>query len=156
MRLRIASLVLMIGLYSLHANSDTRVFNYKDGSTRATTNYLNDKRHGIETWFFRTGEVRSEVNYVSGLKQGFKIIYNKKGDVLKKRHYRDNFPISMPSTFTDSKNEICSAKLYQAVNDTTKFNDCSGSLDALFSEFSNNPGLLPVINSIKDFYLSLR
>ena len=156
MKLMIALVATVISLHSIQANADTRIFKYKDGSTRASTNYLDNKRHGVETWFFRTGEVKSEVNYLSGLKQGFKIVYNKNGVVLKKRYYRDNQPVLVPTPFSITRDEICNAKFPNMHDTDNKFRACSDSFDNLFSEFSTNPNLLPLLKSIKDFYLTSR
>lgn len=49
--------------------------NYPNGQIKSTTYYLNDKKNGIEVFYFEDGSINSIVNYENDLKNGFSVTY---------------------------------------------------------------------------------
>lgn len=154
MKIILATIATTLALHSMpsQAEIEIRIFKYKTGEMRAKTSYFKNKKHGVETWFYRTGERKSTVNFVDGLKQGYKNIYFKSGKVKKKKLYKDNLYLPLPTEYTLARDKACETKHPVESNISPKFLKCQTAIDTLLLKENESKEAIEVINKLTSIF----
>lgn len=105
-------LLTFLSAILLTACDDIREEKYPNGKVRIRTNYVENKKEGLETEFYESGTVRRTRNFVQGKEQGESLEYYESGNLKSKVFYLDGSLNDTATTFYEN-GKIRTVTLYK-------------------------------------------